>query len=200
MRGNSYSLSLLSSLALFANAVPTDSPSLTFVSPSKLSPGRAQNIVVQYSGNVDGQLTLVYGSCESDAAISEAKQHIGATHVGQHPLAKRHVDHHEQRPTSFVWVVPDDVSDGCLQAFLDDSLIGKSERLVAPGRLRRRSKKKSSFADVAGEDGLWFDGVAYLKQKQPDDIFVTATKKKTFGILGGGISGLMSSVSQPEIH
>jgi hypothetical protein len=197
MRGNSYSLPLLSSLALFANAVPTNSPSITFVSPSKLSPGSAQNIVVEYSGEVDGQLTLVYGSCDGDAAISEAKQRIGSTHVGQHTLAERHLDHQDKRPTSFVWVVPNEVSDGCLQAFLDGSLIGQSDRLVAPERLMRRSEKKLSFADVAGDDSLWFDGVAYLKQKQPDDTFVTATKNKTFGILGGGISGLMSSVSQP---
>jgi hypothetical protein len=80
---------------------------------------------------------------------------------------------------------------------LDDSLIGQSNKLVAQ-RLKRRSEKKKSFADVAGDDGLWFDGVAYLKQKQPDDIFVSATKNKTFGILGGGISGLMSSVRSPD--
>ncbi|KAH7179885.1 uncharacterized protein B0J16DRAFT_291468 [Fusarium flagelliforme] len=189
MKSHSHSLPLLGSLALFANAVPTNSPSITFISPSKLSPGSAQNIVVQYAGDVDGQLTLAYGSCDSDA---ETWQRIGSTHVGQHPLAARHLDHQDKRPTSFVWVVPSDVSDGCLNAFLDDSLIGQSDRLVAQ-RLKRRSEKKS-FADVAGDDSLWFDGVAYLKQKQPDDIFVSATKNKTFGILGGGISGLMSSL------
>ena len=142
MKSPSYSLSFVSSLSLFANAVPTNSPSITFVSPSKLSPGSAQNIVVQYAGDVDGQLTLAYGSCDSGA---ETWQRIGSTHVGQHPLAARHLDHQDKRPTSFVWVVPSDVSDGCLNALLDDSLIGQSDKLVAQ-RLKRRSEKKKSLS------------------------------------------------------
>ena len=61
--------------------------------------------MVQYAGDVDGQLKLAYGSCDSDA---ETWQRIGSTHVGQHPLAARHLDHEDKRPTSFVWVVPSD--------------------------------------------------------------------------------------------
>lgn len=42
-------------------------------------------------------------------------------------------------------------------------------------------------------EGPWFDGVAYLKEKEPEDVFVAAAKSKTIGILGGGMSGLMTS-------
>jgi hypothetical protein len=86
------------------------------------------------------------------------------------------------------------MSEGCLHAFLDNELIGRSEQLTVAKRMARRSERKS-FADVAGTDSLWFDGVAYLKQKQPDETFVASAKNKSFGILGGGISGLMASVS-----
>ncbi|KAL5625741.1 hypothetical protein FOBRF1_000084 [Fusarium oxysporum] len=130
---------------------------------------------------------------DATKAETETVHHIGSTHVGQHPLAKRHLDHQDKRPTRFVWLTSEDISSGCLSAFLDGELIGQSEELDIVKRLARRSVKKS-FADVAGDDSLWFDGVAYLKQKQPDDVFVTATKNKTFGILGGGMSGLLSSL------
>lgn len=42
---------------------------------------------------------------------------------------------------------------------------------------------------------MWFNGVAYLEQKEPDESFVAAAKNKSYGILGAGMSGLMSSVS-----
>lgn len=42
-------------------------------------------------------------------------------------------------------------------------------------------------------EGPWFDGVAYLKEKEPDDTFVASAKSKTIGIIGGGMSGLMTA-------
>jgi hypothetical protein len=195
MRVSTSSLFLVSSLASIIDAAPLDPPSVKFLSPSKLDPGSAQNVVVEYSGDVDGQLTLTYGSCDGESVISEAKQRIGSTHVGGHPLAERHLDHQDRRPTKFVWLAPEDLSKGCLRAFLDGELIGQSDELVITKRLGRRSEKKTSFADVAGDDSLWFNGVAYLKQKQPEESFVAAVKNKSFAILGGGISGLLTSVS-----
>lgn len=169
-------------------------PSVTFASLSPVSPGRAQNIIVGYSGDVNGELTITYGSCDDAALISRANQHIGATHVGTHHLAARHVDHEDRRPTKFVWLTPDEMRGGCLRAFLDGELVGQSERLLVAKPLSRRREKRS-FVDIAGDDSMWFDGVAYLKQKQPDEAFVAATKSKSFGILGGGMAGLLSSVS-----
>jgi hypothetical protein len=187
-------LPLAGSLALFSEAKPVAKPLVTFTSPGTVSPEAVHNIHVEYAGEVDGELTITYGSCD-DALVSRASQRIGTTHVGAHPLAARHIDHENQRPTKFVWMTPSDMPKGCLQAFLDDELVGKSDELVISKKLARRSEKTKSFADVAGDEGLWFNGVAYLQQKQPDDVFVATAKSKCIGILGGGISGLTSSVS-----
>lgn len=181
------------SLVLLSDATPFSQPSVTFAPLGNVGPESAQNLVVEYSGDVDGELTITYGSC-ADALISKAKQLIGSTHVGGHPRAVRHADHEDYRPTKFVWLTPETMSDGCLHAFLDGELIGRSEELAVTKRMARRSEKKS-FADVAGDDSMWFNGVAYLQQKQPNETFVAAAKSKSFGILGGGMSGLASSVS-----
>jgi monoamine oxidase len=185
-------LPLAGSLASLAQAKPLAQPAVTFASLGSLSPETVHNVHVQYTGDVDGELTLAYGSCES-IIISDAMQRIGSTHIGAHPLAARHIDHENQRPTKFVWLTPTVMSGGCLHAFLNNELVGRSDELQVTKRIARRSEKKS-FADVAGDDSLWFNGVAYLQQKQPEDTFVAATKNKCFGILGGGISGLMSSL------
>ncbi|KAI8931556.1 hypothetical protein NX059_011211 [Plenodomus lindquistii] len=42
--------------------------------------------------------------------------------------------------------------------------------------------------------GPWFDGVAYMKSKQNNASFVTVEKSKKIAILGGGMSGLMTSL------
>lgn len=175
-------------------AKPLDRPSVTFVSPSQISPGSAHNIIIAYDTNADGELTITYGSCDGATVVSGAKQLVGTTHVGDHPLAARHVDHEGRRPTKFVWLTPADTAGGCLHAFLNGELVGQSEGLPVAKRVARRSAKRS-FAEVAGDDSMWFNGVAYLEQKQPDESFVAAAKNKSFGILGAGMSGLMSSVS-----
>ena len=48
-------------------------------------------------------------------------------------------------------------------------------------------------ADIMDAEGPWFNGVEYLQEKEPDDVFVAATKSQKFGIIGGGMSGLMTS-------
>jgi hypothetical protein len=157
--------------------------------------GGVHNINVEYTDDVDGELALVYGPC-GISSISEAHHQVGRTHIGSHPLAKRHLDWESQRPTKFVWIIPSEVSSGCLHAFSDGILVGRSETIeVTPAKLRRRG----TFADVTDAMGPWFDGVAYLEQKQPDEAFVASVKNKTFGILGAGISGLMTSVSPPQL-
>lgn len=186
-------LPLLASIASLSESKPLSHPSVTFAPLTGATPGSAQNIVVDYVGDVDGELTITYAACDAGASIVSAKQHVGRTHVGAHPLAKRHEQHENRRPNKFVWLTPAEMSGGCLHAFLDGELIGKSEELIVSKRRTRRSEKKS-FVDVAGVDSNWFDGVAYLQQKQPDEVFVASAKSKSFGILGGGISGLMTSV------
>lgn len=187
-------LPFLASIASLSESKPLSQPSVVFAPLKSTAPGSAQNIGVDYYGDVDGELTITYAACDDAAAsIASAKQRIGQTHVGAHPLARRHEEHENRRPNKFVWLTPAEMSGGCLHAFLDGELIGKSEELVVTKRYTRRQEKKS-FVDVAGTDSNWFDGVAYLQQKQPDEVFVASAKNKSFGILGGGISGLATSV------
>lgn len=194
MRSSLNLLPLLGGFYSLTEAKPLDRPSVTFRSPSQISTGSAHNIIIAYDANADGELTITYGSCDGAAVVSDAKQLVGTTHVGNHPLAARHVDHGGRWPTKFVWVTPTDTTGGCLHAFLDGELVGQSEDLAVAKRVARRSAKRS-FVEVAGDDSMWFNGVAYLEQKEPDESFVAAAKNKSFGIIGAGMSGLMSSVS-----
>ncbi|KAK2604032.1 hypothetical protein N8I77_006992 [Diaporthe amygdali] len=184
---------MLGGLHSFSEAKPLYQPSVTFLSPLQINPGSAQNIVVEYDGVVNGELAITYEPCHDAVVVSDAKQRIGVTHVGNHPLAARHIDHEGRRPNKFVWLTPTDASGGCLRAFLDGELVGQSEEIPVAKLMARRSVKKS-FMEVAGDDSMWFDGVAYLQQKEPDEAFVAAAKNKSFGILGAGMSGLMSSL------
>ncbi|KPM39019.1 L-amino-acid oxidase [Neonectria ditissima] len=165
---------------------------VSFLSPHKVEQGSPHSILVEYFGNVDGELSVVYGSCDAVSIPSEAEHQIGTTHVGSHPLAKRHGDWIDYRPTNLVWVTPSDISEGCFHAFVNNKLVGRSAKVQVTKRLARRDRK--TFADVADPMGPWFDGIAYLKQKQPDERFVASSKNKTFGILGGGISGLTAGL------
>ena len=82
---------------------------------------------------------------------------------------------------------------GCLFAYSGADIVGRSESVSIA---RRRTRRGITLADVADAEGPWFDGVEYLQAKEPESVFVSQAKDKTIGILGGGMSGLMSSVSQ----
>jgi hypothetical protein len=181
---------LLSSLT---SAEPLRKPTITFRDLPHVEQRGIHNIHIDYTGAVNGELTLAYGQCDT-TALTNAHHRIGTTHVGRHPIAARHIDWKAQRPTKFTWTTPGDIQNGCLLAFLDDKPIGVSSKVETKKRRVRRQSRKA-FADVADPMGPWFDGVAYLKQKQPDEIFVAAAKNKKFGILGAGISGLVTGVS-----
>lgn len=184
-------MTLLSSLS---ESKPLHQPLVTFANVQNVSAGSAHNIVVDYAGEPNGEIAITYDSCDDPTiSIASARQIVGRTHIGAHPLAKRHEQHENRRPKKFVWLTPAEMTNGCLHAFLDGELAGRSEELAVKRRMTRRNEKKS-FVDVAGTDGNWFDGIAYLQQKQPDEAFVASAKTKSVGILGGGISGLMSSV------
>ena len=62
--------------------------------------------------------------------------------------------------------------------------------------MKRRSKRHGIvLGDIGDAEGPWFDGVEYLSAKEPHERFVAQAKKKSIGILGAGMSGLMSAVS-----
>ncbi|KAF7548795.1 hypothetical protein G7Z17_g6830 [Cylindrodendrum hubeiense] len=171
-------------------AQPTISQSISFQGPFEVEQDGLHNIHVEYHEDLNGELAIVYGSCTLDS-LSQAHHQIGRTYIGSHQAAKRHVDWEDRRPNKFVWVAPSDVITGCLHAFVDGGLVGRSEKVNVKGK---RLTRRATLSDVAEPLGPWFDGVEYMKQKEPDDVFVAATKNKSFGILGGGMSGLMTSL------
>lgn len=183
---------LLLSLLQRVSSSPSAFP-LSFKGPITVEAGGAHNIHVTYLSPVDGELSLHYGGCEVIAA-SDCHHSIGSTHVGDHPLAKRHKDiTADLRPTRFVWLPPKDLPTGqCLHAFSKGRLVGRS----APIEVTKKKSRRQSIpiADIADVEGPWFDGVAYLKAKEPGDAFVAQAKTKKVGILGGGAAGLMTSL------
>jgi len=166
--------------------------SITFEGPFEVEANGMHNVKISYAGPIDGPLSIHYGPCNM-MKYQDAHHCLGKAHVGNHPLAKRHMEWEFNRPTKFVWLPREDTPDsGCLHAYLDDELVGRSK----PITVRRRQERRSvAFADVADAMGPWFDGVEHLQEKEPDEVFVASAKSKTIGILGGGMSGLMSSVS-----
>lgn len=75
-------------------------------------------------------------------------------------------------------------------AYSGSALIGRS----APLSVKRQSKKREEISAVADAMGPWFDGVAYMAAKQNNASFVTVAKSKKIAIVGGGMSGLMTSL------
>lgn len=148
------------------------------------------NIHMSYNIPHNGELSLHYGPCTMQDA-SDSYHTVGSTYVGDHQLARRHLAHKNQRPTNFVWLPPlDTPTGGCLHAFSGASHLGTS----GPVELAKRKQRRwTAAADIMDAQGPWFDGVAYLREKQPDDVFVAAAKSKKIGILGAGMSGLMTA-------
>lgn len=146
----------------------------------KAEAGGMANVHITYNAPLDGELSLHYGSCDAVAA-SDCHHTLGKTHVGSHPLAKRHEAHPSQRPTKFVWFPPADApSTGCLHAFAGETLAGRSSPISVS---KRKERRWVAAADVMDAEGPWFDGVAYLKEKEPDEVFVASAKSKTIGIV-----------------
>lgn len=161
---------------------------------------RAANIYIFFDQPVEGAVAVSYGSCLDR---QQADSHHGV--IGRHiPSAS------VQR---LVWLIPDEAfSGGCLSAWAEDgSLLGRSKpQRLASQRSRKRgveeihkrsTMKKRDTSDVSipmnnatGIDawGPWFDGVELLESKNLSVVDVGAAKSKKIGIVGGGMSGLMS--------
>ncbi|EOD49011.1 Amine oxidase [Neofusicoccum parvum] len=172
-----------------ASAIPR-STTVVFNGPYVAEADGMTNIHISFAAPVDGELSIHYGSCDMGSPF-EAHHRVGRTHVGDHPLAKRNLGWEDYRPSRFVWLPPANIqSGGCLHAFSGDELVGRSDPYTVT---RRKARRSTSFADIADPMGPWFDGVEYLKEKEPDATFVAQSKSKSVGILGGGMSGLMSA-------
>jgi len=200
----SFKISLAATLAVLAvvssvhaassSHVLPRSRSIVFNGPITAESNGIQNIHITYNRPIDGEFSIHYGGCEAPEGqlIAEHHHRIGTTAIGNHPLAKRNAQWKDSRPERFVWIVPEDAPDkGCLHAYVDEELIGSSNPIKITKKFNRRSVP---LADIADAEGPWFDGVQYLKEKEPDKVFIAQEKQKKIGILGGGMSGLMSAV------
>ncbi|KUI57332.1 L-amino-acid oxidase [Cytospora mali] len=159
---------------------------------------RAANIHVSVDEGVKGIISFTYGSC------------LDLKETDSHHLISRHA--HSTSTDRLVWLIPEDASSGgCMSAWgSDGSLLGRSEpQQLASRRGRKRRveethkramlKKRDSPSAVAmtnasGIDawGPWFNGVELLQSKNLSAVDVSAAKGKKIGIIGAGMSGLMT--------
>ncbi|KAF2250325.1 hypothetical protein BU26DRAFT_300010 [Trematosphaeria pertusa] len=180
MKGFAAALALLS----FANGAVANAElhcsDCIFFTPLTVTTDSVHNVHVSYGDDsFEGEVRLVYGSCEM-GSINEMQHEVGTTFL-----------HRSIRPERFVWVVPEDAVHGCcLHAFSGSSLIGRS----APVTVKQNLRKREDISAVADVTGPWFDGVAYMRAKQNNASFVAASKTKKIAIVGGGPSGLMTSL------
>lgn len=120
-----------------ADAIPR-STTISFADDIVAEAGGMHNVQITYNAPLDGELSIHYGPCEVFSS-DECDHALGKTHVGAHPLAKRHELHLDQRPTKFVWLPPKDiVSRGCLHAFSGDTLVGRSAAIDVKSRKEKR--------------------------------------------------------------
>ncbi len=169
------------------------SSSVEFLGPADIEAGGVHNIHITYSNPLDGALSMHFGSCErSTLNLRRTHHQIGSTKIGAKAHTKRNLEWIDSRPEKFVWLVPASTPDlGCLHAYLDNEVVGVSRPINVKAK---RARRGIPIADYVDAEGPWFDGVEYLKAKEPDSIFVAKAKGSKIGILGGGMSGLMSAV------
>lgn len=153
---------------------------IIFFKPIDVTSDSVHNVHITYADDAfEGDVRVVYGDC--DLAHPDARHHdIGSSWI------KR-----SSRPDRLVWVVPKDAMHaGCLHAYSGAGLIGRS----APISIKHQPRKREEISKVADVMGPWFDGVAYMQSKQNNASFVAVEKSKKIGIVGGGMSGLLTSL------
>lgn len=148
--------------------------------PVSVTSDSVHNVHLSYGDDAfEGEVRVVYGDC--DISGPEARHHdLGSSWF------KR-----SSRPDRLVWVVPKDaMHGGCLHAYSGSGLIGRS----APVSVKHQPKKREEISKVADMMGPWFDGVSYMQSKQNNASFIAVEKSKKIGIVGGGMSGLLTSL------
>lgn len=181
MKGLLTASSAALSLAGGAIASPvTPRSDLLLFKPLTVTSNSVHNVHVGYGDDdFEGEVRLVYGNCGM-------KSHAD----GHHDVASHYIKR-SGRPERFIWIVPEDaVHGGCLHAYSGFTLIGRSE----PVRIHHQPKKREEITDVADAMGPWFDGIAYMQAKQNNASYVAVEKSKRIAIIGGGMSGLMTSL------
>jgi monoamine oxidase len=187
---NWYSITMKSIFTAFSAALSLASGALSdsvgprsdilFFKPVSVTSDSVHNVHIGFGDdNFEGEVKVVYGDC--DLIRPDARHHeLGTTWISL-----------SSRPERLVWVVPADTAHGgCLHAYSGLELIGRS----APVTILHQPKKREEISDVADMMGPWFDGVAYMQSKQNNASFVAVEKSKKIGIVGGGMSGLLTSL------
>ncbi|KAL2816054.1 flavin-containing amine oxidoreductase-domain containing protein [Aspergillus cavernicola] len=129
----------------------------------------------------EGELHLVYGDCE----ITRPSSH-------HHELGRLFIKR-DNLPERFVWITPINAPHlHCLHAFSGSDIVGRSEPIPVAKPLFRR--ESIAIADYADAMGPWFDGIAYMQNKEPGKAVVAEAKDASVAIVGGGMSGLMTSL------
>ncbi|KAJ4205054.1 hypothetical protein NW767_003849 [Fusarium falciforme] len=139
------------------------------------------NVHLTYGdGFPHGNVRVVYGDC---ALKSPGQHHHEVAYLFTEP---------ESTPDRLVWIVPENVIQrGCLHAYSDNLLLGRSEPISFSKPLRKRQ----SLHEIGDSNGLWFNGVKYLQARnKTSSVSVKEAKSKKIAIVGGGMSGLMTSL------
>jgi monoamine oxidase len=144
-----------------------------------VEPDSVHNIHLRLHEAFEGELTVFFAACYAS--------HLDDRH---HIVSTSHIKR-DAHPDRLIWLVPENIfHGGCLHAFADSSIIGSSTPILVTNKLRKRE----SIADVADPLGPWFDGVAYMKSKNVSATFAAEAKSKKVAIVGGGMSGLLTSL------
>ncbi|KAH7397231.1 hypothetical protein BKA66DRAFT_236758 [Pyrenochaeta sp. MPI-SDFR-AT-0127] len=153
---------------------------LILFKPLTVATDSVHNVHIGFSDDdFEGPIRVVFGDCDM-------KYHHQSHHeVGSHWIKRT------SRPQRLVWIVPADAVDrGCLHAYSGSELIGRS----APVPVMHQPRKREEISEIADMMGPWFDGVAYMRAKPNNASYVEIAKSKKIAIIGGGMSGLMTSL------
>ncbi|KAM5367414.1 hypothetical protein ACJZ2D_010059 [Fusarium nematophilum] len=175
----------LSFLALgcgtLSSPTPISQDSIFFHGLLKVSSESVHNVHLTYGDSFPhGDVRVVYGDCDLK---SPGQHHHEVAYLVTEP---------ESAPDRLVWLVPKDASQrGCLHAYSEGLLLGRSEPISFSEPLRKRQ----SLHEIGDSNGLWFNGVRYLESKNKTSaVSVKEAKSKKIGIVGGGMAGLMTSL------
>ncbi|KAF2870349.1 flavin-containing amine oxidoreductase-domain containing protein [Massariosphaeria phaeospora] len=181
MKGISMVSSVLLSLACRSLSNPvTPRSGVILFKPLSVTTDSVHNIHVRYGDDsYEGGVHVVYGDCNM-SDMQEKHHEVGSIVISR-----------SIRPERFIWIVPEGTAHGgCLHAYSGSAVIGRS----APITVKQNLGKREEISAVADVNGPWFDGVAYMQAKQNNASFVAMAKSKKIAIVGGGMSGLMTSL------
>ncbi|KAL4883174.1 flavin-containing amine oxidoreductase-domain containing protein [Aspergillus karnatakaensis] len=186
MRRSIPGLSLALSLSQLTTAatIQTRSPEILQFTVPEITADSLHNIHLSFLDSFSGPLHIVHGDCQT--TTSDPSTH-------HHSLAQLHLENETDHPARLVWITPADTPDmHCLHAFSETRLLARSNPIpISTQNFKRDSIPIANYADATGP---WFDGVAYMSAKEPSNLLVTSAKNTSVAIIGGGMSGLMTSL------